>query len=259
MSQRTTKKFRRAETTHREHGFTLIELLITVAIIGILAAILLPVFARARENARRASCMNNMKQIALGVFMYTQDYDSKLPLIEVNDAANVTPTNPYGWADALQPYLKSTQIFQCPSGSSTNVDPTAVNYTDYWINRYTDSLSDSAFDSPALTVLLGEGGYTTNSYGSRFSTQGIYDDARWTTGTCWNTDQQIYLPNHRGNLHLDGSNYAFADGHVKWLKGAKNGIYQQAANVYACLPTEYGVPTMNYTSNSYGISAPPPS
>jgi len=82
---------------HRQRtgAFTLIELLVVIAIIAILAAILFPVFARARENARRASCQSNLKQIALGAFMYRQDYDEKLPTINVSDSG-VTASNPYG-------------------------------------------------------------------------------------------------------------------------------------------------------------------
>jgi len=75
---------------HRK-AFTLIELLVVIAIISILAAILFPVFARARESARRASCTSNLKQIALGMMMYSQDYDETLPSIKVNAAGNATP------------------------------------------------------------------------------------------------------------------------------------------------------------------------
>ncbi len=91
-------------------AFTLIELLVVIAIIAILAAILFPVFARARENARRASCQSNLKQIMLGYMQYTQDYDEKVPSAHCGSGG--------GWYNKLQPYLKSTQIFKCPSDSS---------------------------------------------------------------------------------------------------------------------------------------------
>src|ERR1700712_617648 len=96
-------------------GFTLIELLVVIAIIAILAAILFPVFARARENARRSSCQFNLKQIGLGVMQYTQDYHEKSPLRRNNGPADTTGGDGYGgtWI-AIQPYLKSTQIYQCP-------------------------------------------------------------------------------------------------------------------------------------------------
>ena len=104
-------------------GFTLIELLVVIAVISILAAILFPVFARARENARRASCQSNLKQIGLGLLQYTQDYDEQMiadwygttgsPL--TSDDAN------YKWMDASYSYIKSVQIFVCPSDSADTV------------------------------------------------------------------------------------------------------------------------------------------
>ena len=96
-------------SSHKKSAFTLIELLVVIAIIAILAAILFPVFARARENARRSSCQSNLKQIALGFMQYTQDYDEKFPGSDwrQHKLALTRPANPFGWADGLQPYLKS--------------------------------------------------------------------------------------------------------------------------------------------------------
>src|ERR1051325_10523224 len=88
-------------------AFTLIELLVVIAIIAILAAILFPVFARARENARKSSCQNNCKQLALGFKQYINDFDERYPLVEVTTASGTTYAPPYGWADALQPYIKN--------------------------------------------------------------------------------------------------------------------------------------------------------
>src|SRR5690606_25468617 len=107
-------------------AFTLIELLVVIAIIAILASILFPVFARARENARRASCMSNMKQIGLGIMMYAQDHDNRL--MQYNGGNRRGGETPY-YHEAIQPYLKSYQIFRCPSVPSRAA--TASNLVNY--------------------------------------------------------------------------------------------------------------------------------
>ena len=93
---------------YKFQAFTLIELLVVIAIIAILAAILFPVFARARENARRSSCLSNLKQIGLGVMQYTQDYDEKYP-------CRYMASETFSWRRNIFPYVKSTQVFACPS------------------------------------------------------------------------------------------------------------------------------------------------
>src|SRR5437868_10414893 len=101
-------------TARKLTGFTLIELLVVIAIIALLAAILFPVFSRARENARKSSCANNLKQIGVGMAQYTQDYDEQLV-----PCRNTSANNPTVWHFLLQPYIKSTQAFKCPSNTST--------------------------------------------------------------------------------------------------------------------------------------------
>lgn len=108
-------------------GFTLIELLVVIAVIALLAAILFPVFARARENARRTACQSNLKQIGLGLLQYTQDYDETYPLDVFGSSAGATATNyderglptdsvnTWRWMDAIFPYVKNEQIFNCPT------------------------------------------------------------------------------------------------------------------------------------------------
>lgn len=111
-------------TFRSNNGFTLIELLVVVAIISILAAILFPVFARARENARRTSCLSNMKQIGLGLMQYTQDFDERLPpaYISYPSGSYTYPNGSTGstavWYDMLYPYVKSLQLFNCPSADT---------------------------------------------------------------------------------------------------------------------------------------------
>jgi len=119
-------------------GFTLIELLVVIAIIAILAAILFPVFARARENARRASCQSNLKQIGLGIIQYAQDYDEKYPYADWWGPFPPGQLKPIGWANRVQPYLKSLQVFGCPSdpnalkpmwGNTSGADGYYVSYS----------------------------------------------------------------------------------------------------------------------------------
>ncbi len=103
----------RATRTKLNRAFTLIELLVVIAIIAILAAILFPVFAQAREKARQASCLSNMKQLATGTIMYTQDYDEIYPMSTQQGADGSYWTD--GWARTLDPYLKSLGVFFCPN------------------------------------------------------------------------------------------------------------------------------------------------
>ena len=205
-------------------GFTLIELLVVIAIIAILAAILFPVFARARENARRSSCQSNLKQIGLGFKQYIQDYDEKYPILGGADNT--------GWAIATQPYLKSTQIFQCSSETAppANVDPTNANYgqasganggfTDYFYNTNlaggggtTSGINESAMNYISNTILNGDGiGSTTVPTGAQGGSN--------IASARYNITQEV-LPTQPTSRHLEGNNYSFADGHVKWLRFGK--------------------------------------
>ena len=100
----------------KRKGFTLIELLVVIAIIAILAAILFPVFAQARENARQASCMSNLNQIGLAMLQYTQDYDEHFPICWQRGLGNQSWGNgsALSWAASTQPYIKSIQVLKCP-------------------------------------------------------------------------------------------------------------------------------------------------
>jgi prepilin-type N-terminal cleavage/methylation domain-containing protein/prepilin-type processing-associated H-X9-DG protein len=201
----------------RDVGFTLIELLVVIAIIAILAAILFPVFARARENARRASCMSNLKQIALGFIMYSQDYDETLPSSGWLAGSYQWPNGTYSgnnpWFLKMFPYVKSTQLFNCPSydykwqgepvsrtsyGMNANLYPSTLN------NGYGISLA--AIEKPSQTLLVadsqGAAGYTVFS--------GYYAPADPAS--------------ERGmsDRHLSGAVLAYADGHAKWISLARD-------------------------------------
>ncbi len=118
-------------------GFTLIEMLVVIAILALLAAILFPVFARARENARRSSCQSNLRQIGLGLLQYSGDYDDKLVRAWYGSGSGSysggsNATDRYKWMDAIQPYVKSEQLFNCSSHGSYPAAPTApLSYGPY--------------------------------------------------------------------------------------------------------------------------------
>lgn len=219
---------------HRvKRGFTLIELLVVIAIIAILAAILFPVFARARENARRASCQSNLKQLGLGVMMYVQDYDEKYPFSLMRSNGTLSPAGtgfgtPYWiWYQTLQPYTKSFQVAVCPSGNGSN---TATPYSNhYGANNLvmpdtaisTTAISQAAIQSASTTFLLLDAGpyqvsptYAISPNGSFWYTPGACGPGGSSTGS--NALTGFSLSDCQTGRHLGGSNIAYADGHVKW-------------------------------------------
>jgi prepilin-type N-terminal cleavage/methylation domain-containing protein/prepilin-type processing-associated H-X9-DG protein len=203
--------------TKKTHAFTLIELLVVIAIIAILAAILFPVFARARENARRASCQSNLKQLALGMTMYTQDYDETFPAISIG-ACDSTPVVPgslfnynssagyncyyHGWAAAIYPYVKSTQIYLCPSNT---YNAYGVNYglpVDYF--RSSDNTKQVYFNT---TLKLAQ--FTRPSESLMITEKGAGGGNQYVLSSPYYACAMA---------HFDGGNIAFVDGHVKWMK-----------------------------------------
>ncbi len=142
-------------TSSARKGFTLIELLVVIAIIAILAAILFPVFARARENARRSSCQSNMKQIGLGIIQYVQDYDEKFP--NSSDTNNRVGNNIIAtWDLQIQPYVKSVQLLTCPSDTSTpTIDlgaPFGQVKRSYSVANYINGVAMASVQAPSYTV-----------------------------------------------------------------------------------------------------------
>ena len=200
-------------------GFTLIELLVVIAIIAILAAILFPVFARARENARRASCQSNLKQIGLGILQYTQDYDEKYPMayytgrdVETNASMpgakfyindGTTAGHWISWMDITFPYIKSVQIFVCPSATLSPDSIPSYGYNAGIGQKDVGGISLASVQRPAECVM-------SLDYNISYSVNANpYDGGLWAPANDGN--QQIVAP------HLEGTNVAYADGHVKWV------------------------------------------
>lgn len=190
----------------RRRGFTLVELLVLLVVVCIMVAIIMPPRHGSLENARRAACRNNLKQIGLAFIQYSQDYDDRWPRIAVHAvASSVAPfERPYGWADALQPYIKSTELFQCPSEPQTDAGIDAVQpaFTDYYFNTNASGIASKYFDVPSTTLLSGDGNDGKDLTNARYNRKSLPNS--------WRVDE-----NSPARRHLDTANYLFVDGHVK--------------------------------------------
>lgn len=239
---------------NRQKAFTLIELLVVIAIIAILAAILFPVFAQAREKARRTTCASNEKQLALAIIQYTQDYDENF-VASTSGAGNPG----LGWASRIFSYVKSTNMYHCPDDpttSATNLDgkgetDVPVSYG-YNVN-ISQATNVSQLSSPPSTVMVFEArgnqsdvttvanepavtGWGTFNYESSAGEGTGY--LNWAKGTittnCDNGGGCVNYafglgagsgagsPSQGGNLyttpnHVAGGNFALADGHVAYI------------------------------------------
>jgi prepilin-type N-terminal cleavage/methylation domain-containing protein/prepilin-type processing-associated H-X9-DG protein len=202
----------------KSKGFTLIELLVVIAIIAILAAILFPVFAKAREKARQTTCTSNVKQLTNAALMYAQDYDETF-CKAINSKNGAT----WYWYDAIAPYISggntpgySQKLLRCPSLKKNGNADVNLSQVCYGWNVGTDDVSPaysngfgltatstqrpvqmSKINTPAEVILLGDISYYDN----------MCFLVRCTT-----------LPRLTPSLHNDGANYGFVDGHVKWMK-----------------------------------------
>ena len=220
----------------KRRGFTLIELLVVIAIIAILAAILFPVFARAREKARQTACLSNVKQLGLGIEMYLQDYDEEYP-----PYGGWVGSNLWCWPSSLLPYVKNTQVFRCPSDKpQPRTDWTGTSPLDgfgvplinisygmnlgiqRWYPSKPQGLGSNWGDAgilqgastvtvanPAGTILLGE-------FARIYDLHGIYADQLWLAYVMEGSeyDAESSLPDR----HNGGVNLAYCDGHAKWVK-----------------------------------------
>jgi prepilin-type N-terminal cleavage/methylation domain-containing protein/prepilin-type processing-associated H-X9-DG protein len=207
-------------------GFTLIELLVVIAIIAILASILFPVFGRARENARKSSCMSNLKQIGLGVMQYSQDFDERFPYATHNSPPlTINGVSPATYDLTIQPYTKSFQVFSCPSDSKTPEvtlgDGTKVRRS-YSMAAYISATAVAQVPAPSLTVFLNER-TGIDSSGNKISAT-TYDYFIYTTGTTEMSAENGFnlndgaTPTGMAGRHLAFNNILYADGHVKAVR-----------------------------------------
>ncbi len=200
-------------------GFTLIELLVVIAIIAILAAILFPVFARAREKARQSSCLSNMKQLALGQLMYVQDYDERsVRWSGFWDSDEYDPPRFQFWYEYIMPYINNYQILICPSAGDRALDPGNSPSNSY---KCTYAVSNgwpqkllADCELPAGQVMMCET-QSNNYYRYRLEPNSDYPiDAR------------------ARSMHNNGSNIAFVDGHSKWLSESVLAAREPTADVH---------------------------
>lgn len=206
----------------KRNGFTLIELLVVIAIIAILAAILFPVFAQAREKARQTACLSDQKQIGLAMMQYVQDNDELWPYQALVGGSltqgwplvgsGIAGASPYNYKDAVLPYTKNEQIWLCPSDRPNAALKVAVPNVGYHMNGNVITaagLADAQILAPSNLMILRESGNGL-----------VFDRAylRPEPGQC--DAVMSYDRTHAGafEIHFNGFNLLFADGHAKYYK-----------------------------------------
>lgn len=255
-------------------GFTLIELLVVIAIIAILAAILFPVFAQAREKARQASSGSNVRQLGLAIRMYIQDYDERFPFGGWQPAPSLYGGGTNDWQNSCGPYIKNKGIYYCPSSGDDNEDPAnpqAWNWNRNPVSYlYNNMLAngrrpsrDANVTAPADCWMLVDGHQDWGCPGNDCSVNGtdwmgrkgtvwLMEDTTWGTSaslvTGWLSWQGFTwgLPRHNG-----GANVCYADGHVKYVKVAPSGTQMTVAqgNILYGAPGNQGWFERTYPAN----------
>ena len=244
--EKTSGSMRYHLTRAGNGGFTLIELLVVIAIIAILAALIFPVFAKARESARRTACLSNHHQLNLGFAQYIQDYDELLPGATdgtggVNQTggwiyysafgANRTPKSYDASRGSIAPYVKNVQVFVCPSDAPGRASGVSYAYNSCLVYQtatgYNAGRSLAAIANPTSWMLLGE----EASWSGNESAIDTYADS--TDDAYFNFD----FGNVFTTRHLEGSCLAFLDGHAKALKSSQvfaNGFQNGGAGIPGC-------------------------
>ena len=215
-------------------GFTLIELLVVIAIIALLAAILFPVFARARENARRASCQSNLKQMSLGILQYIQDYDEQFPIS--GGTGTGCPSSSYStlytysldWPSLTQPYLKSTQIFLCQSDDRPSTYPAITrSYGSNANLSVPNYVNQNLHVAPVAATNLAT--IIHSSQVIMWYEDGLPGSYNVDVNGCDQINYAFVGPSGGCPMlrHFNGDNYSFVDGHVKWYSMSSDNSYTQ--------------------------------
>jgi prepilin-type N-terminal cleavage/methylation domain-containing protein/prepilin-type processing-associated H-X9-DG protein len=223
--------FLRRQTKASCAAFTLIELLVVIAIIAILAAILFPVFAQAREKARGISCLSNCKQIGLGIQMYAQDYDETF----VPASVGFTPFNAL-----LEPYIKNQQVWTCPSAVTTITGVSrSIGMSATVARPISAVLRMPAIEFPASLIAMGDS--QPLAWGSTFGAN-VNGFQACSSATREATGQAQGSTHAQFQRHSLGANFVFADSHAKWMKArttiVPNSMWSLSFRPFAALPTD---------------------
>jgi len=246
LRQRRYEELETAQMKTNRSGFTLIELLVVIAIIAILAAILFPVFAQARDKARSAACLNNVKQLATAIMMYTQDYDEILPHHAADAADFLNPAAASTWQRGCTPYIKSDKVFFCPSSPQAPTQPeTAANsgwprssYQGNCVVISRTGTSLAQIPNPADIIFAQENFFKFfNAYNR--PTQSGTSYYYWHLIDC--RPQYPGLPNtghptcgeQYNTRHFGGGNLVFVDGHAKYTP-----VTRMRSGMFGMVPDE---------------------